>query len=200
MILIVGLGNPGKKYEGTRHNIGKEIVKKIALIFDFPKFKINKNLKAETTKTIIDGHEIILALPTTYMNESGQAVKLLATGIEQPESNLWVVHDDIDLPLGKIRICKNHSAAGHKGVQSIINNLGTQNFVRFRFGIHPQINADINVSQRKSAIKANKVSVYVLQKFNKNEQKAVKKNIRLATEILEFAIKNGVEKAMNKYN
>lgn len=188
MILIVGLGNPGKKYENTRHNIGKIIVKKFAEIFDFPKFKLNKKLKSEISKNIIDSQEIILGLPATYMNESGSAVKLLVSSIKYQVSSLWVVHDDIDLPLGKIRISQNRSSAGHKGVQSIIDHLGTQNFVRFRIGIKTE--KDQKISTEK----------FVLKKFTKNEQKNIKQIIQLTIEALELSIRNGLEKAMNKYN
>ncbi|MGC9048622.1 MAG: aminoacyl-tRNA hydrolase [Patescibacteria group bacterium] len=188
MILIVGLGNPGKKYDLTRHNLGKTIVKNFAKSFDFPKFKIDKKLKSEISKNNIDNQEIILALPITYMNESGQSLKKLIINYHLSLINLWVIHDDIDLPLGKIRISKNRSSAGHKGVQSIIDYLGTQDFVRFRIGI--QTATSKNLSSEK----------FVLQKFTKNEQKIVQKVIQLTVNALEFAIKNGLEKTMNKYN
>jgi PTH1 family peptidyl-tRNA hydrolase len=186
MILIVGLGNPGKKFENTRHNIGKIVVKKFAKNFKFPKFKLEKKLLAEISKKEIEKEKIILALPITFMNLSGHSVKNLISYFKLPFFNLWVVHDDLDLPLGKIRISKNRSSAGHKGVESIIDILGTKNFVRFRIGI--------------KTFKKIKAADFVLQKFEKNEKKIIDKVIDLAIGALFFSIKNGLEKAMNKYN
>jgi PTH1 family peptidyl-tRNA hydrolase len=200
MILIVGLGNPGKKYIGTRHNLGKEIVQKFAKTFNFPKFKLNKKLKAEISENIIDNQKIILALPTTYMNESGQAVKNLIINYQLSIINLWVVHDDLDLPFGKIRISKNRSAGGHKGVQSIINQLGTQNFVRFRLGIKTRTDADKDTDLRGQRHEQIQTEKFVLEKFNKEEQKKLKNIIQLAIEALAFSIKNNPNQAMNKYN
>jgi len=200
MILIVGLGNPGKIYIGTRHNLGKEIVQKFAKTFNFPKFKLNKKLKAEISENIIDNQKIILALPTTYMNESGQAVKNLIINYQLSIINLWVVHDDLDLPFGKIRISKNRSAGGHKGVQSIINQLGTQNFVRFRLGIKTRTDADKDKDLRGQRHEQIQIKKFVLQKFTKNEQEKIKNIIQLTIEALNFAIQNNIDKTMNKYN
>ena len=200
MILIVGLGNPEKKYIGTRHNIGREVIQEFAKTFNFPKFKLNKKLKAEISENIIDNQKIILALPTTYMNESGQAVKNLIINYQLSIINLWVVHDDLDLPFGKIRISKNRSAGGHKGVQSIINQLGTQNFVRFRLGIKTRTDADKDKDLRGQRHEQIQIKKFVLQKFTKNEQEKIKNIIQLTIEALNFAIQNNIDKTMNKYN
>lgn len=183
MILIVGLGNPGTKYQKTRHNIG---------------FRVIDHLKSLNLKGVT------LAKPKTFMNLSGKAVKSLITKYKIPTSNLWVVHDDIDLPLGKIRISKNRGAGGHKGVESIIKELGTpkdpalklgagptgqaKNFVRFRIGIQPKSGKPKNVEK------------FVLQKFNKDEGKIVKEVIKKTAEAVELFLKEGLEKTMNKYN
>jgi len=198
MILIVGLGNPGKKYTRTRHNIGKEIVQKFAEDFDFPKFSRRKaRYKCAHTNKVLYNQKVILALPTTYMNESGLAVKkILTTYLPcrqrdnlQLTTNLWVIHDDIDLPLGKIRISKNAGPAGHKGVASIINTLGTKNFVRFRIGIcaTPEA-AQLSVEK------------FVLRKFKRPERKIVTHIVKLTCEAISFALKEGLERTMNKYN
>jgi PTH1 family peptidyl-tRNA hydrolase len=168
MILIVGLGNPGRKYEKTRHNIGFQVIDELGFL--------NKK-------------KVILAKTKTFMNLSGKAVKLLVSRYQLPLTNLWVVHDDIDLPLGKIRISKGRGAAGHKGVESIIKELGTKNFVRFRIGIKPK---------RKSANW--RAERFVLQKFNKGEEKIVKEVIKKTAEAISFSLKGGFEKAMSKYN
>ena len=144
MFLIVGLGNPGEKYENTRHNIGFRIIDEL------------ESLGLE---------KVILAKPKTFMNESGKTVKLLVTRYKLPVTNLFVIHDDIDLPLGKIRISKGSGSAGHKGVQSIIDALGTKNFTRIRIGICPE------------AGKPESVEKFVLQKFTKSEQKILEQVI-----------------------
>jgi len=167
MILIVGLGNPGKKYAKTRHNIG---------------FRVVDELKSLNLK------RVILVKPKTFMNLSGKAVKSLMTKYKVPPLNLWVIHDDIDLPLGKIRISVGRGAAGHKGVESIIKELGTKNFVRFRIGICPKAGKPKNIEK------------FVLQKFNKEEEKIVKEVIKKTAKAIEFSLKAGLEKAMSKYN
>ena len=167
MFLIVGLGNPGKKYQKTRHNIGFRVVDELGFL---------KN------------QHVVLAKPKTFMNRSGKAVKQLIRNQKAKIEDLIVFHDDIDLPLGKIRIVKNRGAAGHKGVESIIKELGTKNFIRFRIGICPKTGKPKNPEG------------FVLQKFNKDEEKIVKGVIQKTVEAVEFAFKNGLEKAMNEYN
>jgi len=150
MNLIVGLGNPGFKYKKTRHNIG---------------FMIIDELKKQ-----IDKKQNILLKPLTYMNNSGKEVKTVMR--KNKIENLIVIHDDIDLPFKEIRINKNSSSAGHKGVQSIINELKTQDFIRIRIGIK---------SEQKTSTEK-----FVLEKFRKKEKKQLKEIINNAIE----AIKN----------
>ncbi|MFH1181207.1 MAG: aminoacyl-tRNA hydrolase [bacterium] len=169
MFLIVGLGNPGKKYEKTRHNIGARIISELKPL----------NFKG-----------IILAGPTTFMNESGRAVKLLIKNLKLEIKNLIVVHDDIDLPLGEFKIQKNRGAAGHKGVESIIKELGTKNFIRFRVGIKPKLYHELVHGTKE----------FVLQKFSKDEEGTIKEIIKKTAEAIEMTIKDGLEKAMNLYN
>lgn len=190
MILIVGLGNPGKKYQKTRHNLGRLVVSSWQLAVGFPNFEFQKKFNTLISKEILEGKKIILALPETFMNLSGKVVKFLTTNYKIPTTNLWVVHDDIDLPLSKIRISKGRGAAGHKGVQSIIDELKTKDFVRFRIGIKPTTNYKLQTTIEK----------FVLQKFNKEEEKILKEIIKKAVEAIEFSLKKGLEKAMNKYN
>jgi PTH1 family peptidyl-tRNA hydrolase len=171
MILIVGLGNPGKKYEKTRHNVGFIIMDQLKLL----------NLKG-----------VILFKPKTFMNESGKAVKKLLKIYRIKTKNLIIIHDDLDLPLGKIKISVNRGAAGHKGVESIIKELRTKNFVRFRIGI--------NRFAQNQKLKIKNQKLFVLKNFTKNEEKIIKEIIRKTTRAIKFTIKEGVEKAMNKYN
>ena len=151
MIIIVGLGNPGRKYRNTRHNIGFQVVDEFARENKFPEFKLSKKFNS----LISEKNNIVLAKPQTFMNESGKAVKKM-TG------ELIVVHDDIDLPLGKVRISKARGAAGHKGVESIIKEIGTKDFTRFRIGISPKTGKPKNVEK------------FVLQKFTKQEKEIIK--------------------------
>ena len=167
MFLIAGLGNPGKKYEKTRHNVGSKVIDELEPL----------NLK-----------NVVLAKPKTFMNESGKAVKQLIRNWELEIRNLIVIHDDLDLLLGKIRIVKNRGAAGHKGVESIIRELGTKNFVRFRIGIKPKTGKPKNPEN------------FVLQKFNKDEEEIVKEVIKKTAKAVEFFLKEGLEKTMTEYN
>lgn len=141
MMLIIGLGNPGKKYEHTRHNIGHMIID-----------QLKKN----------ELGDLIIAKTETFMNFSGQAVGSLTKNYKLQTKNLIVVHDDIDIPLGEFKIQKGRGAAGHKGVQSIINELKTNDFWRIRIGICPKRGKPENVEK------------FVLQKFTKEERKILK--------------------------
>jgi PTH1 family peptidyl-tRNA hydrolase len=170
MHLIVGLGNPGKKYQNTRHNLGARVIDELESL----------NLKGA-----------VLAKPGGFMNESGKAVKGLTKAYNLKSNTLIVIHDDIDLPLGQIRIVKNRGSAGHKGVESIIRELGTKNFIRFRVGIRPVSNIKYKVSS---------VEKFVLQKFNKEEEKIAKDMIKKTVEAIEYFLKEGAEKAMNEFN
>ncbi len=180
MIIVIGLGNPGKKFENTRHNIGFMAIDKFAEKNDFPEFKLQK----KSDSLISEKDEIMLVKPQTFMNESGGAVKKFTSG--ENAENLIVVHDDVDLPVGKIKIVKGRGSAGHKGVESIIKNIGNENLVRIRIGIAP-----------KNNIKAEKI---VLKNFSKEEKEILDKTIEKSAEFLDFLLKNGLEKTMNEYN
>jgi PTH1 family peptidyl-tRNA hydrolase len=188
MILIVGLGNPGKKYSHTRHNIGFQILGDFREKNNFSAFRISKKFQAEISENKIANKKIVLAKPQTFMNESGKAVKALVNFYKTAPENLWIIHDDIDIPLGKIRISKGRTSAGHKGVQSTINELKTKNFTRIRIGISPKNGKPKNTER------------FVLQKFTKEEESALKGAVGKTTEAIEFALKNGLEKSMNEYN
>ena len=200
MILVVGLGNPGKKFEKTRHNVGFRAVDGFQEKNNFPVFKLSKKYLAEISEGALGDAKVILAKPQTFMNNSGRAVKLLTRNYKLKAKSLFIVHDDIDLPFGKIRISAGRSAASHKGVESIIKELKTphqtlrvgtgqaKNFVRFRIGIQPKTGKPENISE------------FVLQKFDREEEKTLKEVIKKAIEAIETAIKEGVEKAMMKFN
>ncbi len=203
MILIIGLGNPGLKYDNTRHNLGQWLIDGLHAqwqAYDFDDWTKENNLKSETSKGKISDQKIILAKPLIYMNNSGLAVSLLKHYYRIEPENIWVIHDDIDLPLGKIKIVKDRGSAGHKGIQSIIRAIGTKNFVRFRIGIG--IKKDVNKSfiLRRTRLTANFLANIVLKKFNSNEKEILsgaKENIYKA---IEMAIEEKIERAMNQFN
>jgi PTH1 family peptidyl-tRNA hydrolase len=194
MKIIVGLGNPGKKFEKTRHNLGFMVLDRFARKNKFPKFEMRKEFLAMVSEKKIEKEKIILAKPQTFMNNSGLAVKrilekLRTSNIEPLTSNLLVIHDDLDISFGKIKISFGRGSAGHKGVQSIIDEIGTKDFVRFRIGI--------GTANNKAA--SNKED-FVLQKFSKKEEKVLKEIFEMACQAIKMAIKEGVEKAMSEFN
>lgn len=188
MIVIFGLGNPGKKYENTRHNVGFMVVDAFAEKNNFPEFKFSKKINALFSENIFDRFKIVLVKPQTYMNESGKAAKKIIGNWELEIRNLFVAHDDIDLPLGKIKISVGRGAAGHKGVESIIKNLGTNRFTRIRIGILPKRENPKNPEK------------FVLQKITKDEKKILEEVIQKTVEAIELSLKEGAEKAMNVFN
>lgn len=189
MTLIVGLGNPGKKYQNTRHNVGFMVIDNFAGKNDFPEFRLSKKFKAEISEGAIDNEKIILAKPQTFMNNSGKSVKAIFN-FQFSNKKLIIIHDDLDLPLGKIKITKNRGSAGHKGVQSIIDELGTKNFFRFRIGIKTK-QTDGTVYRSED---------FVLEKFTKEEEKILKQVIKKTCKAIEISANEGVEKVMAEYN
>lgn len=188
MVLIIGLGNPGKKFLNTRHNIGFQFLDYLHTLGDFSWWEEKKRFKSLVAKGVLFGKPVILVKPQTFMNNSGEAVLKLVKNYKVRISNIWVVHDDIDLPLGSLKIVKNRGAAGHKGVQSIIDNLKTKNFVRFRVGIKPL-----------KKIKIDKKD-FVLKNFNSQEKRIlenVKENFARACEL---ALQKNIQRAMTEFN
>lgn len=168
-ILIFGLGNPGEKYELTRHNIGRmvldELLKKHGGNFDE-----KKKFQSEIAETNINQKEVILAKSLIYMNESGYALRLIKDYYGIIPQNIWVIHDDIDIVFGKIKISLGQGAAGHHGVESIIEHLGTKDFNRLRVGIWNEDSGEKNKEITQN---------YVLDRFNQKEEKeliSIKKN------------------------
>lgn len=165
MNLIIGLGNLGEQYKNTRHNIGFMAIDKIAEYFNFEDFKSGKKLKAQIAKGNIGNKEIILAKPQTFMNNSGEAVLACQNFFKVPISNILVIHDDIDIELGKIKSALGSGSAGHNGIKSIIELLRTQDFSRIRVGID---------SRKKSGVWQKlfgkiPTEKFVLQNFRKEE-------------------------------
>ena len=187
MELIVGLGNPGLKYKNTRHNVGFAVLD--LSLPENEKWQTSKKAQAQYFKTEIVSNPVELLKPQTFMNNSGQSVVYAAKKHDLKPEDIIVIHDDIDLPLGKIRIAQNSSSGGNKGVQSIIDHLKSKNFIRLKIGIGPE--------ERPRGFKAEK---YVLKKFSKHEIKNLEKILGRASEAVEAIIKHGVKKAMNEFN
>ncbi|MFA6422739.1 MAG: aminoacyl-tRNA hydrolase [Candidatus Buchananbacteria bacterium] len=188
MKLIVGLGNPGKQYEKTWHNLGFLAIDKIAENLTSSKFKEEKKFSALTSEGTLEKEKIILAKPTTFMNSSGQAVFALAKFYKIKIEDIIVVHDDIDLPLGKIRITVNSSAGGNNGVKSIIAFLKSQEFFRIKIGIATE------------ELKKTDSADYVLEKIKTKNLKQVKESIDKASEAAICIVEKSASIAMNLFN
>lgn len=185
MYLIVGLGNPEEDYAKTRHNMGFDVINKLA-----------KEYEIEITRTkfkglygmgTIEDEKVILLKPQTYMNLSGESVIKFKNFYKIPDENVIIIYDDIDLEVGEIRIRKKGSAGTHNGMKSVIEHLNTENFPRVRVGIgRPE--ARISLTD------------YVIGKIPKTEIEDLNKGVEKATEAVKELIKNGIDVAMNKYN
>lgn len=186
MYLIAGLGNPGREYEMTRHNIGFEAIDYIA---DKCAVKVKKlKFKGLFEKTKIGGEDVILLKPQTYMNLSGESIRDFSAFFKIPPEKIIVISDDIYLDEGRIRIRKNGSAGGHNGLKSIIYQLNSDNFIRIRIGVGEQ--------QEKGQDLAD----FVLSRFTKSQIPILEQAIVNASDAVSEIIINGVESAMNKFN
>jgi peptidyl-tRNA hydrolase, PTH1 family len=185
MNLIVGLGNPGKTYEKTRHNIGFLTVDHILQVYHLPILRNKKEFDGAYGKTTIGTEDVILLKPDTYMNLSGNAVSKVAAYFKIQKEHIIVIHDDIDLPIGKIRIVVGSSSGGQKGVQSIIDHIG-KNFIRIKIGI--------TEGEKQKAID------HVLSPFSKKEWKVIEATIATIPSIIETILTQGTEKAQNEFN
>jgi peptidyl-tRNA hydrolase, PTH1 family len=196
MKLIVGLGNPGEEYVDTRHNIGFMIVDRLSHELATPAAVWTNDSKRKAM--VAKAGDILLVKPLTYMNKSGVAVKGLVDYYKLAPSDVWVIHDDIDLPLGKIRIRQKGGTAGHNGVTSILEALQSDAFVRFRMGIgrgkeSTGVNENKNLSHRS-------VIAFVLSRFNQSEAGSLKHLVKHGTEAVRIALSLGMDKAMNRFN
>jgi len=198
MHLIIGLGNPGEEYKNTRHNIGREVAEKCAKKNDLPDFEYDKKSNALVAQGKIGPasakgyseakkEKVVFALPETFMNKSGLAVSALAKFYKVKPAQIFAVHDDIDLPVGKIKVSFARSSAGHKGVEHIIKNLKTNEFYRLRVGI----------GQKKKTKQAMEI---VLKKFSTKEADEIKKVIKKTCDAIICAISESPQKAMTIYN
>lgn len=190
MKLIVGLGNPGKKYQKTRHNAGFMILDLLCKQLDFEPFHEEKKFQAAISIGQFDGKKVILAKPLTFMNLSGGAIQKILHYYKVPINDCLVVYDDLDTAFGKIRIRKKGGPGTHNGMKSLVTALGV-NFPRLRFGIE---NRQLTQENQQDA------SSFVLSPFDKVAQTTLKKTLKNATEAMKIYLKNGIDEAMNRYN
>ncbi len=183
--LIVGLGNPGAEYRLTRHNFGFMVLDALAEHWSVQLKKIK--FQAVYVEDRFKGNKVVLAKPLTFMNESGRSVAPLMRYFKVPTENMLVIHDDLDLPLGTLRIRPSGSSGGQRGIESITKLLGTQEFPRMRLGI----------SRPPGQMEPKD---YVLKNFLPNEEELKKIVLRQAIEAIECFIEDGLTSAMNRYN
>jgi PTH1 family peptidyl-tRNA hydrolase len=189
--LIVGLGNPGKTYSRNRHNVGFQCLNYFARLHSIHFFHRQCHARVGVGK--ISGEKLVLARPGTFMNLSGKSVACLVHKHKIPLSDLLVIYDDLDLPLGKIRLRQSGSSGGHKGMNSIISTLGSEGFPRIRVGIgRPQVDGqslseDVTVN-------------YVLSDFSRQEQAMIKPVITRVSKAIDCFLTQGITAAMNKFN
>lgn len=189
--LIVGLGNPGAKYDRTRHNIGFEIIDALAKSYPEVSLAENKRFQGIAGEFCSAGERTILLKPTTFMNISGQAVRAVLDWYKLDAASVLVVYDDMDLPTGKLRLRLSGGAGGHNGMKSIIAHLGTQEFPRLRIGIG---------STDKLGDKDSAVVSHVLGRFAPEDRKIVDAVIPMAVEAIDFSLRKGIERSMSLYN
>ena len=184
--LIVGLGNPGEKYENTRHNVGFQVVDELAERQNAPVQKLK--FKALTNLLTISGEKVLVMKPVTYMNLSGEAVRPAADFYKIPPERILVISDDTALDPGKLRIRTKGSAGGHNGLKNIIQHLGTDQFPRVRVGVGQKPHPDYDLAD------------WVLGKFQGEAKKVMDEAVKRAADAVECILKEGADRAMNRFN
>ncbi len=184
MKLIVGLGNPGRDYAGTRHNVGFEVIQELAKRTGIAVAK--RTMRSVIGDGRIGAERVLLARPMTYMNLSGEAVSAIARMYKIEPADVWVVLDDTALPVGKLRLRLKGSAGGHNGLESIRNHLGTSDFPRLRIGV--------------GGARPGEQVGHVLGRFRKEELPLIEDAVSLAADAIEYAVAEGFERAMNRFN
>ena len=185
MNLIAGLGNPGSEYKDTRHNIGFQVIGRLG--HELGVHLRGRRFKSRNTQTKLQGKDIILLCPMTFMNLSGHSVKKCADFFKLKEENILIIHDDLDLPVGRIKVVRHGGSGGHKGVQSIIDHLGSSQFPRVKIGIgRPQCGED--------------TEDYVLSLFYDDQKDVMEMVIQQSVKACRSFVLDGVEVVMNHFN
>lgn len=210
MYIIVGLGNPGSEYKNTRHNVGRIVVenfvknaeaialkrdsKKAAKSTSFEEFKFNKKYNAQAATGEINREKVLAILPETFMNKSGRALETLVTSAKKAEK-LIVIHDDLDMPLGKMKILFNRGSGGHKGIESIVRSIKTEAFTRLKVGICPT-----TPTGKPKKPTGEKLLDFIVGPFKPAEFDEIKKVAKQASEALYVLVSENRERAMNEFN
>jgi PTH1 family peptidyl-tRNA hydrolase len=184
MKLVVGLGNPGNKYHGTRHNVGYAVIDSLAAAAGVTRFQ--ERFQSEIAEWTCEDNKVLLAKPMTFMNLSGRAVRSILDFYQLPVSDLLVVCDDVNLPLGKLRFRARGTHGGHNGLRDIQNHLGTTEYARLRIGV--------------DAPGQDNLVDHVLTRFKPGERQVIEDAVSLAAQGAEVWVRQGIEVCMNKYN
>ena len=190
MYIIVGLGNPGEEYVHSRHNTGYTALEEVRVSWKFPEWNEDKKLKARVSKGKRGGKNVTLIFPQTFMNKSGASLKSLVTSVKKAEK-LAVIHDDLDLPLGMLKLSFNRGSAGHRGVESIMRAVKTKGFLRFRIGVSGK--TPKGVVKKPHGEKA--VNDFILHDFKSREESELKKIARRVGDVLDIWLTEGRQKA-----
>ena len=185
MNLIVGLGNPGRRYLNSRHNVGFRCIEHMAREWKVPLKERRKS--AVLGQGSVDGHEVVLAKPRTFMNDSGTAIAYLLTRFASTPDDLLVVYDEMDLPLGKVRIRRSGSAAGHNGIRSVIDAISSQEFPRIRVGIGKAPEGIAGME-------------HVLRSMRSEERRIIEESVGKVAEAVRCLLDEGIETAMGRFN
>jgi len=194
--LVVGLGNPGREYESTRHNVGRMAAERVAKDVDATPFKADKGSQSMLAQGKMGKGSLVVALPDTFMNLSGKAVSYLVKTKGVPAERTVVIHDDIDLPFGSMKFSFGRGSGGHRGVESIIKGLKTNEFVRIRVGVCPTTPS----GKLRKPSGDEKVKDFLLGEFKKNEDAVLKKILKRVAAAIEVLVNDGRAAAMNEFN
>lgn len=195
--LVAGLGNPGKKYIGTRHNVGFAVVNWLAKQWGAADFTMSSHGKAATTEAMTAGQKILLVKPQTFMNSSGEAVKALTDYYDVAPENVLIIYDDVDLPLPELRLAHDRGSGGHRGLQSVISQLGTKDFYRLRVGISP---TDDEGNLDKQTVPGKGINPFVMSQFSSEELSQLESVYPELQTAIEKWVEAGRETAMNYLN
>lgn len=197
MFYIVGLGNPGDKYSNTRHNVGRMMLEAMQSNGGFSDWEKSKHANAMYSHGSVAEDAVELILPETFMNKSGESVRYVAQKHGAKPEDFIVVHDEIDLPFGEVKISVGRGDGGNNGIKSVISHLGSKDFTRVRVGIAP---TSFWTGEVRRPAGGGPLERFVLKPFSKKEQKALPEISAKVSEMTEVIVKEGVEVAMNKYN
>lgn len=192
--IIVGLGNPGEEYEKTRHNVGRHAVMSFAKAHDTSEWKHDKKLNALVARAVVGNEKVTLVLPQTFINKSGASLRPLIGSAKKAE-RLVVIHDDLDLPAGSLKIIFNRGSGGHRGVESINHAIKTERYVRVRVGVSPR-----TASGKVKKPDASKVINFILKKWRPSDEEVFRPVWKKVNDALAIIVTEGRERAMGQFN